>query len=58
MDDGFTLDHTHGEHKQAAWVEGPPQRSFWTGVKAPRAMQHPITTYRCTKCGYLESYAT
>jgi ribosomal protein S27AE len=57
MEDGFTLDHTHGENRQAAWVEGSPQRSFWMGLKAPRAGQHAITTYRCSKCGYLESYA-
>jgi len=57
MEDGFTLDHTHGEKLQAAWVEGPPKHSFWTGLRAPRAIQHPITTYRCTGCGYLESYA-
>jgi hypothetical protein len=57
MEDGFTLDHTHGENLQAAWVEGPPKRSFWAGLKVPRAIQHPITTYRCPGCGYLESYA-
>jgi hypothetical protein len=58
MEDGFTLDHNYDHHTQASWIEGPPQQSIWTGLKAPRAARHPITTYRCTKCGFLESYAT
>ena len=57
MDEGFALDHTYGANMQAAWVEGRPRRSFWTGVKLAGAVQHPITMYRCTGCGYLESYA-
>lgn len=57
MEEGFTLDHTYGANLQAAWVEGQPRRSFWTGVKVTGKAQHPITTYRCSVCGYLESYA-
>jgi hypothetical protein len=57
LEEGFTLDHNYDQHQQAAWVEGQPQQSYWTGLKAPRAKQHSITTYRCTRCGYLESYA-
>ncbi len=58
IEDGFTLDHNHDQHAQASWIEGPPLKSIWTGLKAPRKAQHPITTYRCVACGYLESYAT
>ena len=29
---------------------------FWTGTKLP-AKEIPIGTYRCSSCGYLESYA-
>jgi len=56
MEEGFTLDHSHGANLQAAWVEGQPRKSFWTGLKISGA-KHPITTFRCTSCGYLESYA-
>jgi hypothetical protein len=59
MDEGFTLDQSYSSNLQAEWVEGQPRRSFWTGggVKLPAAAPHPITTYRCSGCGYLESYA-
>ncbi len=57
METGFIVDVTHGGTLQANWTEGEPQKSFWTGIKVPREGRHPITTYRCVKCGYLESYA-
>ena len=57
MQEGFVLDQTTGDYAQAAWIEGPPTRSFWTGVKMKGREQHPITTLRCAACGYLESYA-
>jgi hypothetical protein len=57
MEDGFTLDQTYGANLQAAWVEGEPRRSFWSGLKMSGKTPHPITTYRCSACGYLESYA-
>ena len=57
MEEGFVLDHTYEANMQAAWVEGQPLRSFWTVLKLPAGAPHPITTYRCTGCGYLESYA-
>ena len=52
------LDHTHGGSTQASWVEGPPRKSFWTGLKLSGSVQLPVTTYRCGRCGFLESYAT
>lgn len=57
MDEGFTLDDTYGGRVQSQWAEGPPRRSIWTGIKIAKDARHPITTYRCQKCGYLESYA-
>jgi Domain of unknown function (DUF6487) len=39
------------------WVEGEPEKSFWTGVKLRDRKQKEIKTYRCVGCGYLESYA-
>jgi len=57
MEEGFILDHTHGGRLQSAWVEGKPQRSFWTGIKMRGTSQHPVSTFRCERCGFLESYA-
>jgi len=31
MEEGFTLDHSSGESLAAEWVEGPAEKSFWTG---------------------------
>jgi hypothetical protein len=56
MEEGFTLDVTHGGSLQSRWVEGKPQRSFWTGLKVSRDQMHPVATFRCIRCGYLESY--
>jgi hypothetical protein len=57
MIQGFVVDHTYGAVVLNYWVEGPPQRSFWTGIKVPPMKSVPIGTFRCASCGYLESYA-
>ncbi|HEY4218733.1 MAG TPA: hypothetical protein VGM67_16440 [Gemmatimonadaceae bacterium] len=57
MEEGFVLDHTYGGRVQSEWVEGAPQLSRWTGLKTKGKDQVPIATFRCTRCGYLESYA-
>jgi uncharacterized OB-fold protein len=58
LDPGYILDVTHGGYKAAEWVEGPPERSFWVGLKVSDRSRYKICTFRCTSCGYLESYAT
>jgi hypothetical protein len=57
MEAGFVLDQAHGAVAQSSWVDGPPERSIWTGLKLKGHQRLPVTTYRCTACGYLESYA-
>jgi hypothetical protein len=55
---GFTLDlGDHNNRSQTKWVEGKPESSFWTGLKLKDRAQHHIVSYRCSRCGYLESYA-
>ena len=51
------LDRTQGMNLQSAWVEGPPTSSFWTGLRMRGRERLPVTTMRCIKCGFLESYA-
>ena len=55
---GFILDRTHGGQLIARWIEGPPEISIWSGVKAKGKDCRTIVTYRCAKCGLLRSYAT
>jgi hypothetical protein len=51
-------DNTQAGLTQQNWSPGEPQPSFWTGLKVEKKDQVvPVTTLRCPKCGYLESYA-
>jgi len=57
MVDGFVVDHTHGGVGVASWVEGAPEKSFWLGLKLRGKRTLGIATWRCGRCGFLESYA-
>ena len=55
---GYTMDR--GDYNMPAvarWVAGAPEPSFWSGLKLKERDVFPVTTYRCERCGYLESYA-
>jgi hypothetical protein len=58
MESGYMVDVTygHGTSSVPNWVGGEPQRSIWTGLKLRGKEQLAVTTYRCGRCGYLESY--
>ena len=56
MQPGYLLDRGPHGRLVSAWVEGEPSRSFWTGLTLP-PRRHETRTWRCTRCGYLESYA-
>ena len=51
------IDEGYGTRTVANWVAGEPERSMWTGLKLRGKEKVGITTYRCRRCGYLESYA-
>lgn len=57
MGDGFIYDNTHGGRSVSAWVAGKPERSFWTGLKLKGRLHLCVETWRCARCGFLESYA-
>ena len=58
MQRGFLLDGRHAERRSVSeWVEGAPEKSFWSGLKIGDRRVMPVTTWRCERCGYLESYA-
>jgi hypothetical protein len=58
MQAGFVLEEADSRRAVAKWIEGDSQVP-WTrfGVKIVERAQYPIQTFRCVKCGYLESYA-
>jgi hypothetical protein len=56
MVEGFILDT--GAQLAPRWLQGRPEISIWTGVKAIGKECRLVATYRCPKCGLLRSYAT
>ena len=57
MDEGYLLDNTQHGLGVSTWVSEPPEKSFWLGLKLKGRRQMPVRTFRCRRCGYLESYA-
>ena len=58
MERGFVADKAHYSVPETQkWVEGIPERSFWSGLKTKDRDVVPVSTWRCERCGYLESYA-
>lgn len=57
MEEGFVLDSSRYGIGVSRWVEGTPEKSLWHGMKTKGKRQMDVTTYRCTRCGYLELYA-
>ena len=56
MEIGVQVDHTYGGYAQPEWTGGEAKNSFWLGLRV-KGERMPVVTYRCTGCGYLESYA-
>jgi len=57
MEVGFVPDSNHSGCQQQNWSPGKTRTDFWTGLKLKADSLVPVTTLRCPKCGYLESYA-
>ena len=58
MTEGFIVDHgDYGTAHVSTFQSGQPRKSFWTGLKQNKADQVAVTTFRCGRCGFLESYA-
>lgn len=57
MRDGLLLDQAPGAYARPQWVEGPPEKSIWTGLKIKGRERWYVATYRCVECGFLKSYA-
>lgn len=57
MVQGFTFESEGPWRMVIAWVEGAPKRSFLQSAKVPADKCIPVGTFRCSECGFLESYA-
>ena len=57
MTEGFVIDEGYGTAHVSTWQQGEPRKSFWTGIKKSKKEQIKVETWRCDRCGYLESYA-
>jgi len=57
MSEGFVIDHgDYGSASVSTWHGGAPRKSIWTGVKKSDERLE-VETWRCGRCGFLESYA-
>ena len=57
MEEGFIADYSQGAVVTSKWIEGQPERSLWRVTKIKGKRQVQIASFRCTECGFLESYA-
>jgi hypothetical protein len=58
MSEGYILDITQsGGRSVPKWIEGPPEKSMWVGLKITGRANLDIQTWRCGRCGFLENYA-
>jgi predicted nucleic-acid-binding Zn-ribbon protein len=57
MERGYIVDEGYGKKVVSSWASGQPERSIWTGLKLRGKEKRDVTTFRCRRCGYLESYA-
>jgi hypothetical protein len=56
MTEGVIVDKTHGGAGVSTWMEGEPKKSIWFGLKLS-GERIETRTWRCRRCGFLESYA-
>ena len=56
MEGGFLLDN-HSSPDAGKWVEGPPEKSFWGGLKLKGRRQLTIYAWRCPGCTQVRLFA-
>ena len=55
---GFIADWSEGDVRVSRWLEGEVTPGWFQEVNPRKNKQFKITTYRCQKCGLLESHAS
>ena len=58
MEEGYVSDSMLTESKSETWTEGKTSKSIWACLEKGDKRSFEVVIYRCTNCGYLESYAT
>ena len=56
MAKGLMIENKDGMACATKWLEGAGEKG-WFGLKLKGRKQLPVVTYRCGRCGFLESYA-
>lgn len=59
MMQGFTCGREGPNRVVSTWVDGTPEKVGWLfpQVEAPTDKCIPVGVFRCSECGFLESYA-
>ncbi|HKD82337.1 MAG TPA: hypothetical protein VKH81_21790 [Candidatus Angelobacter sp.] len=57
MESGFLLDRTQAQLYPAIWTDGLLKRNWFGGFNESDNSLYRVESWRCTDCGYLESYA-
>ena len=57
MVQGFLFESEGPKRVVSTWVEGAPEKSWLGSAKVPKEKCVPVGTFRCSACGFLESYA-
>jgi hypothetical protein len=58
MDEGALLvKDSNGGRGATQWLEGAIERTFFRGIKISGRKLLPIKSWRCNRCGLLETYA-
>ena len=57
MEEGYVVDSVDAKWAVSTWVEGAPEKSLWTGLRVKQRRVLNTESWRCTACGYLETYA-
>lgn len=54
---GVIIGRSHGASYPERWQKGEASVSKWWGLREDRKAQLDVQTWRCGRCGFLESYA-
>jgi hypothetical protein len=58
MDAGLMLDRAGGRggSEEPMWIKGAADKGFFGNIKEHGRERKPVVTFRCPKCGRLESF--
>ncbi len=57
METGFLIDSSHKAVRVAHWAAGEPTYWFLDILRMKGRRRLPVESWRCSRCGLLESYA-